>query len=419
LKFDLLINKNSILSDLFDQTLDDVFPNDKIFTENHDILDKMGLLSQFIPSNMLLDRIKTFLSINKQNLNIDCWKLMNHVVRTLKYDKNEENREKMLNLKFLKAKMRPDTINLQWLSDFETSTLWSFNDLYSETTEQLVFRVCPIFDSQKIDLEFQKLLIAKTNDIHSTIRQFDELQNHWFSIKDNDYKKCKIGPELFDYLFIFLSWLNNIHLKEGFQMDDFSLPKNLLFLGFSGGYDYFNIENVAFKVKNELKPIFIELPSDMSTKYEHIMKKLGVQERMCSNKLIDKLNDLCSEYQNVPLNESNIELYINILKEIDNVVDLRKIKNEIYLPDTESVLRKKTELCFKRETLSWLNPSKYKIINERVPIYIATKLEIVTLQNHFVKNLLQGFSFSQQEPFIIRIRKLLESYPNFSILLKN
>jgi sacsin len=60
-----------------------------------------------------------------------------------------------------------------------------------------------------------------------------------------------------------------------------------------------------------------------------------------------------------------------------------------------------------------LRPTKVNIVNEKIPIDIAKKLEIIKLQTHLIKGILQGFCFGQQEPLTVRITKLLESYPNF------
>ena len=412
-----LITKNCNLIDLYDPKIDDVFPNDEIFRNNEDILIKIGLIHKYLPSDMVLERAKEL--TKKSNLKYDSWLLMNHFIETLSKESpcanSDQSRLEIFKIRFLKAKMKTNlNKDLVWYSDIHHDKLWSLNELYSDLNEHLIFRVCPIFDSTKLEYTNSvKLLNLKEDNNENFIQQCIELQNDWIT------KKNSFGEiELYNYNLKFIEWLNN-NINA---ISNKRLPENILFFNnFSNNtYEYYNVHNVALDVKYPKFPYLIQVPEQFH-KFSMVMKKLGVQQTYSLNYLIRKLNEIHSMYNNTKIDMDKAELYINIVKELDRIHDLRAVRQEIYLPDIDLILRKSSDLCFQEdENISWLKSehATNKFVHDKIPILIAKKLGIISLQTHMIKILTQGFNFGQKEPMVVRVRKLLESYPNVFDIFK-
>ena len=401
-----LISENSNLIDLYDPQIDDVFTNDELFRNNEKILIKMGLIHEYLPSDMILERAMEL--AKNSNLKYDCWVLLNHFVTTFSMEGEafnaKEYREKISNIKFLKAKMKCNfNKELIWYSDIHHDKLWSLNELYSDKNQQLIFRVCPIFDADKLHFKNSvNLLNLKPDNNDNFIQQCIELQKDWFKKSNN-----LAGTELYKYNLKFIEWLS-------YNLDAINsegLPKNILFFNFCNNYEYFNVNNIALDVKYPNFPYLIKLPKQFHH-FSNVLKKLNIQQTFSSNYLKGKLNEIHSMCNNSKIDMSKAELCINIIKELDRICDLKAVRQEIYLPDKDLILRKSSDLCVQDE-----KSSKYKV-HYKIPIYIAKKLEIIPLQIHLIKNLMQGFSFGQKESLVIRIKKILESYPNFFDIFK-
>ena len=409
-----LISKNSSLIDLYDPKIDDVFPNNELFRYNERILIKLGLIHEYLPSDMILERVKTL--TKNSNLKYDSWVLMNHFIITLTKETqstNVQSKVEILKIKFLKAKIkRKLNKELIWYSDIHHEKLWSLNELYSDLNEQLIFRVCPLFDSSKLKTTNSIMLLnLKPDNYDNYIQQSVELHRDWCNNNKNNNNNA--GIELYKCNLRFLEWLNN----NFNSLSSSCLPENILFFNLTNKYEYLSIQNVAFEVRYPAFPYLIELPRQFY-QYSNVLKKLGVQQKFNSNYLIGKLNEIYSKFNNIPIDISTAELCINIVKELDLVCDLKTVRQLVFLPDKDLFLRKSTDLCFQDESNSWLKSTKHKVVHDKIPVDIAKKLEIIKLQTHLIKSLMQGFSFGQKEPLVARIRKLLESYPNFFDIFK-
>ena len=412
-----LVNKKSILNELFDEKLDDVFPIDEIFIANEQVLVKIGLITDYLPLKMILERIKIFISKNENKF--DCWQLVNQVMNTL-INKTEHNcdahnlRNEIFMQKFLKAKKCEDkNLHLIWYSDVNENNLWSLNDLYSEKSENLIFRVKPIFDSSKlnpINRESINILKLKELDVSKAIEQFKALHKDW--LESDEDKKSILGFQLYEYFYRFLSWLHETYLKSNLDLSELNLSTNFLFFNFNEKFEYFNIEDVAFTVKHASSCHLIQLPNELH-RFKKTLLKLGVKEYLSTDFLIEKMSEVYEKYKNERIDDSVVDLCLNIVKELDFVGDLKMFRDKIFLPNQDMMLKKSTDLFFQDEQSKWLSANHDNIVNEKVPLNLAKNLEILKLQTHAVKGLLQGFSFGQKEPLVARIKKLLESYPNF------
>ena len=412
-----LVSNISIIGTLYDAEIDDVFPNNQIFKNNKEVLVKMGLISDYLPSFMILERINKLLSNTEVKISsqLNCFNLVNNFILTLiKEEKNDSSTQfqnNIFEMKFVTAKFKKSTNKLIWYSDIDKDKLWALNDLYADTNEHFIFRVCPLFDSNKIDSQNRnsiELLNFKEANSDKYIEQFKELQKDWLNINNES-----IGFELYNYNLKFLEWLN---INSNFY-DLTNFPENALFFNLCNKYDYYSVNNVAFYVKYPTPPYLIELPTQFYT-VTNILKKIGVLQKFSSNYLIDKLNEIYLKNKYEVIDTATVELCINITKELDLACDINSIRENIYLPDTNMILRPSNDLCFQDKTQSWLKSANHHVIHDKITVDVAKKLGIISLQSSVTKALVQGFCFGQKEPLVRRIKRLLESYPHFFDVFK-
>ena len=422
-----LINKSSSLSELYSLEDDDVFTNDSVLEENMKILLEMGLIDKYLPYSMILERIETYLK--EKHPKYSCWAILNNYLKTLNNESNSSStyEEQIRKIKFIQAKfpLLKDKKRLKWFVEENNfkGMRWSLEDLYDDDCESLVFRVAPIFDSTKLDIDNIKLKYLfklKKNDFKITVQQFNQIQNDWLDTPD-DFK-FYLNDHVHQYFLKFMKWLYDEDSGSSLDVKQLELPKNMFFLKLGETYNYYEAENIAIKVQYPSNKLMIKITSDIYTEIlkdsNRLLLKLGVKEKFDKEYLLNLSKELFLENRNCPLDREMLELSINIVKELDTILeDIRSAKC-IYLPDSKNILRTTDQMCMIDDSTEWLNTNDANIVNDDIPIGLLKKLKISYLKSHFIKKHMRGIAFGQQEQLKNRIRKLLDSYPNLFDIFK-
>jgi sacsin len=418
-----LISASSNVSELYDFDDDDMFPHADILKENEKVLIEMGLINKYLPFAIILERIEYYMK--QKHSKYSSWTILNNYLTTLKNEKNIDYEEKIRKIKFIQAK-KPKSSNpkrLKWFIEEMPmkDILWSLDDLYNEDFEIFVFRVAPIFDSSKLDAInlplLNQLFKLRKNELDLSIKQFKKIQSDWFDIDEE--LKFHFNQDIYKYFLKFIGWLSNEH--SNITRDKLELPKNMFFLKINETYNYHNVENIAIEVEFPSNKFMIKLPTEVYEILKNPNKfllNLGVKEKFDQKYLLELSKTLFQDNKNTSIDKEAQDLSINIIKELDKRSRIFEFRKQIYLPDTNNILRDVDNLCIIDDSKDWLNANKVNIVNDDIPVGLLKNLKIAGLKSHYIKKHMKGMKFGQKEQLKTRIKKLLESYPNLFDIYK-
>ena len=180
-------------------------------------------------------------------------------------------------------------------------------------------------------------------------------------------------------------------------------------------------ENVAFRWRGNGAPYLYSLPEEYCRKYDKLLRAAGVKEVFEARDFINALNTLSESKNGATLDEEEIKLTVDFVKELKDIENdgVKANIGKIPLPDAKGVLCNSEDLTINEAF--WLKDrGDARYVHEDITPSLALALGAKLLLNRRRKkyaNIL-GTSFGQQEKLTDRLKGILKSYPCDSGILK-
>ncbi|KAK3096916.1 hypothetical protein FSP39_004745 [Pinctada imbricata] len=179
------------------------------------------------------------------------------------------------------------------------------------------------------------------------------------------------------------------------------------------GRRFVSPSSVVFSLKHDCSPFLYGLDNNPLLKFKNALESMGVRQKFELQTVKNVLKQLKETKQ--PLSESEVGLACRVallLEEFDHL-DL----SELYLPDSDGVLRPTSELCTddcpwipKTETMKFLHGDIPQKIAEMTGIRSKRTRDVTDESSEF------GIDFGQHEDLTNRIKRILDGYPEVCIM---
>ena len=187
------------------------------------------------------------------------------------------------------------------------------------------------------------------------------------------------------------------------------------------GTDFIEPQLVA--VKSTLKgPYLFALPHSLTYK-TNLAKALGIKDKFSPEDIVGALRRMKNDFGNEPV-DKRCQEFLKYLLLVLQAIEPSKELGDIMLPDTEYVMHKASALAY--NDTPWCPPEEeYIFVNDIIPRELARKLNVKTVRSkrldryassattHF-----QGVPFGQGEKLTQRIQNILREYPFDVTVLK-
>ena len=405
-----LVKPMSKAADLFEID-DQVFPLET-FEDCYGNLMKLGMLSDNISSELLIDRAKTVDTLGDSKKDV-AEKRVRKIIQLLEERISQTGDDGPSDLwesvKFLPAKPRPPKwllLNCNGMQSREGFA--SAGEMYPGRLENVVGCHKLVIDNDiagTMSPAVEKLLGIRTqvtvNDIMSQIDSISEC------IKNREESELPEAlPEVFDMIYKTL-WellskgsLSEVEIQEIFKGTPVILTnKNTLVYS----------KQVAFRLMYNAEPYLYNLPNRFAMSYRLLMTALGVKETFNMEDYNGALTAMERHAGGSPLNDSQLNTVRDLLESIDNKRAPKP--SDIFLPDKGKVLRKKDSVVVKERVWMRNDPTK-RYLHDRIPPQLALSLGAKTERSQSIASQSRGLPFGQHEKLTVRLKRILEAYPS-------
>ncbi len=330
------------------------FPSDYICNDKHAMisLQSFEMINEVLTADLILDLAQNVESLFRNGDIINSKKLsLNLITYLLKLKDNNLKLDKLNNINWIYSKQKPDNWYLPWYS--ETNKLYKPIELVNDSHQLLAGCVRPIFDSKVC---YKSLLLLDLNEkflIDCSIEQL-KLLIKFNSNLDSDII-CQIEEFLRKFYTLLQKYTTNneditcIECQQRLNYLKLSLPSNWIYCRENKKDKFLSADSFAFKVSNPIEPEMLQMSfiytSSFNNREKDFFKQFGIADCFNLENLILKLKKLQILNGENPLNESQFEVCTKIANEIISIEKKFSKENEIYLPDSDRILREKNKLC--------------------------------------------------------------------------
>ncbi|XP_052098129.1 sacsin-like [Mytilus californianus] len=180
-------------------------------------------------------------------------------------------------------------------------------------------------------------------------------------------------------------------------------------------------EKVFEEVAYDCKPYFYSVHNAPHLKYlKHFLKCIGIRQRVGVNLILDTFVSFKSKYHNSPLPYRDIKIYINLLFQLEQSMNIEhtKLKSlpSIMVPDDANVLTSTKLLCVQESDIESRRPMRFT--HELISPALASSLGILSKRKKKLQLCSRTRRFGQREELTTRIKSILDGYPCDSGVLK-
>ena len=432
-----IIDPTSKIAKLFSLE-DGAFPDENFLSHNPlltQALSKLGLM-QSLSWPLLIERAKRvqiwYHENNKEALNrlvilIECIK---ENCSSQSPDKDTEHQ--LQKIAFLPVMQKPQHYPISWMGDTMAKFLSgpeltlvsskddSVNAVYAcgSQVPLLDLQVLP-YSLRHLSNKVLKLLgIGGEIKITDVINHFNELLQ-WF--KNCSHDEVMISSEMLEItnkismsIYQYLSKKLNSMKEDTVILQQLSLFSDKACVW--NGKIFLLPDHVSFNWKTN-GPYLYRFP-EILERVTPLMKKIGIKENFPSDVLINALCEMKRYFGDNSLSNECCQVVRLI---IPNLKDVPK-DNEIFLPDTQFILRSVKEI--KYNDAKWCPPDQeYLYCHEFVERSIAVHLGVEPVKSILLKDLDiteddEGEEFGQAEKLTLRLNNILRDYPRDITFLK-
>ena len=429
-----IIDPTSKVAKLFSLE-DGVFPDEVFLSRNTlmtQALSKLGLM-QSLSWPLLIERAKLvqiwYHKNNKEALNrlvilIECIK-----ENCSSQSPDNDTVHQLQKVAFLPVMERPQHYPISWKGDTMDKFLSGSELTVVSSKEDSINAVyacgsqVPLLDLQVLPYSLRHLsnkvlkLLGIGGEIKVTdvINHFNELLQ-WFNNCCND----KISPEILEVTNkITMSVYQYLNKRLNSMKEDNVLLQHLA---------PFSDKSCVWNGKKYLLPYYVSFNWNTNGPYLYkfpeilervipLMKKLGIKEDFPSDVLVNALCEMKSYFGDNSLPNECCEVVRLIIPKLKDVPK----DNEIFLPDTQFILRSVKEV--KYNDAKWCPPDQeYLYCHEFVERSIAVHLGVepvksILLKDHDITDD-EGEEFGQAEELTLRLNNILRDYPRDITFLK-
>ena len=145
-------------------------------------------------------------------------------------------------------------------------------------------------------------------------------------------------------------------------------------------------------------------------KWDSICRTLEIKEKSTVIEFVDLLNTIEKKYRGIKLDDSTLNLVIDILECISNEIKgHNKVLVEFFLPNKEQILCPSSQSKYNDCNWSVLQSSEY--CHDKISKSLAKELGIKTVRENSLSKSRLSYSFGQKEELVNRINRILSGYP--------
>jgi sacsin len=424
-----LIDPRSDLSYLYTKT-DECFPiiheTDRNLNVAYERLVELGMKRDDLTWEQLADRcekVPTQSELADKRLAI-LVQLMDKKVRQVS-SADTDHIEKIRRTKFLPVEKIPYKFPLPWRGNESEYT--SCVEAYLSSERYLVCCSFPLVDEFKtfkrgsLDLKQLFGLNKKVIEPETVLKQLD----HVIKLADESGKLCveevessKFVWDVCDKIYGFLDdYVKKTADTQGFDVNanmnsrrSILLRNNLVMMTPQCCAKTLTVGSEA------LLPYLCALPDTFQRNFTSLLDTIRIKDSFDASDFLSVLCKMREGYMDVPLPAADLRIAICILNDClplcrESVGDV-----EIFLPNTEGILRPMTSLCYCNDPL--LDVDDADFCHSDILPKSAARLGVKTIKHaYFEKNSI-GIPFGQKEKLVNRLQRILSGYPCDKEILK-
>ena len=437
-----VIDGNAHFADLFDVE-ESMFPIEYFADKKlvHIALQNLGILSQYLPWSLLVERAQKVGSIYYSD-KVKALKRAQGVIQcielTLRNDPDEKGSHSLSKIPFLPVMPKPKGYPLQWYGEAHGLVSGSevVMNIYGQSHS---CDVMSIAGSQTVILNTKSPDEGGCDIIHASAREVLEIRMVPMVRNVVDqlqslitvFKLMDSAPSV-----DFLEWSTHIchqaytFFSQQLQFKMSDKTQELIMISelehstcIWTGKCFISPHVVAKEWRHETGPYLFKLPSQLGTK-KNLTKLLGIKERFTLSDIASALNRMKNDYEDNPVEQPARAVLLSMIHEVDRIMAYSEGIDigSIVLPDTTFVMHQACDLSYNDAPWCKLD-EKYTLVNEKVNRNLALKLGVKSVRSNMLDKYASKFSclgttFGQREGLTRRIHNILRDYPFDITVLK-
>ncbi|XP_052100068.1 sacsin-like isoform X2 [Mytilus californianus] len=452
-----IVNKTGPLNVLFcDEDQRFVVGTEYTTSKRLNTLKNLGMITDQLSEDLIEDR-----AVSIQSLATVCSQCaLDRCAQFVKYlntmhtsiIKNQRLLNKLQSIKFLPIKSKPNDWKWTWAADTvahpgdkcehytcgnenhrkDTSVVFERPiEIYSATLNDIVGCIFPVLDESYFSRDsyhelFTQLGVNNAVDLGQALNNLSTLSNAVCQNGIGDGTHMLNNTTLSVYRYINDISIHNLHLEEKasflYETAECYMDKKILLLDGS----FVKPNNVFLDMSEDCIPYLYSLKrADHIRKLKGFVDLFRIEKQCPARRVINELLSYQSKHGSDAMNESEVRLYVRLLKVLVDSLNSDVIDNdtlrELYIPDADGVLSPIHTLCL--DSIDIKSTDTMRFTHQSISPEIAVPLGINTKRQKKVADCsrpskIYSKDFGQHEELITRINRILSGYPCDSGVLK-
>ena len=417
-----LINPNGAAAGLF--TPDDQrFPVGKCYRtkERLLLLQNLGMVSDILDWDTLLERAKTVPMIYRRNAAEDARKRVQCLVKYMNdylvklATPSEAKKAELRRIGMFPVLKKPANYTMPWKGSNVCNngiSMLSAEEMYGEEYRLVAGSSRPILDESdsrgcgKLSEGTRNLF--GFNDRKPTVQ--DALAQLDQAIQATVHSTLE-GQYLKDVAASIYSYLQDLLLRHGCESIIEELGNRSWVLVQE---KFVSSSQLAFTWKGTSEPYLYEVPKSLADKYHRLLQATGVRATFETKDIVCALYKLSREKPKNSLSASEFKVARSLIEDLIEVPEevLQKENGMIPLPDHNQVLHPAKELAI--NDAPWVtSPGDTPYVHKHVPIDLAYRMGAVDIREKKLARISRpiGKEFGQREELTDRLKGILKAYP--------
>ena len=434
-----VVDRNATLASLFEDT-SDRFPI-KMLSEHHlatSALRYAGMMHDTLSWKLIADRAQSVASLMETDSLKALYRIKLILSTMASTASDPPSNVRIDSIAFLPVMKKPKDYPLEWYGDkykLLSGRQVIFSGSYGYDRSDTSFRIagsqvafvcedlperggCSYIRNERVKKMLHLCAVPSITQVIAHFKliisrvQSGQLDSHWVSIS------CS---KIYDYIETTLSRKSEVCDAESIITEELQGEVCIW-----NGNVFLTVDQVALSWKLKNGPYLFTVPPDVASK-EKLSKLLKIKEDFTCTDARKALEMMKMEFQDNPLDDKHSKLVTEILSIfqkalIDLEDDKLTISGALYLPDTEKILRKNTELVY--NDAAWAPVEENRICVSRelsrdLAVGLGVKPVRSKLLDKFVSKKQAHFKgFGQHEDLTRRIQNIIRDYPFDITLLK-
>ena len=381
-------------------------------------LQHLGMASSDLPWSEVAERAESICTLNV----VDSAAALKRVKALLRFMEKKINFNKpptpdlharILKAKFLPALKRPNDFPLAWKGDeIHINALLTPQEAFLEEHKYLVCCTEPLvgmvisrhvrgmLNLEKKPVTLQHVIQQLTNALSVGVEV----------LNSSEYKELN---HVCTAAYAFLQEMLSVYgedILEPLNRESFILVERR----------FLPAHQVAFTLSFDCRPYLFKLPPHLAEVFGPLMKAAGVKKAFDEQDYISSLFEVKRRFGENVLDEQNLKIATNLAVLLGETVKVSKVNEKwgnVYLPDSNGVMRPVPDLCVR--DCPWMpDEPGVQFVYDRIPWPICTKLGVKTRREEALRPHVIGIPFGQREKLTNRLKRILTGYPCEKEILK-